>query len=134
MSIQRIIAPTVKEPPVGTWSNCLAVGGIAYIAGMTARSSTFDGIEGETAVAQTRVILGKIKALVEAAGGAMSDIVKVVIYVTDIKDRDGVWLARREYFQGQFPVSTLVEVSALADPRMKVEIEAIAHVGASARA
>ena len=56
----------------------------------------------------------------------MADVVKVVIYVTDISRREEVWRARREFFSGDFPVSTLVEVSALAMPELKVEIEAIA--------
>ena len=131
MPITRVIAPSVKEPPEGTWSNCLVVNGIAYVAGMTARSSTFDGVEGADAYEQTRVILTKIKALIETAGGSMADVVKVVIYVTDIAKRDLVWKARKEFFSGNFPVSTLIEISALADPRMLVEIDAVAHLGAA---
>lgn len=129
MSITRVIAPSVKEPPEGTWSNCLVVDGVAYVAGMTARSATGDGVDGADAYEQTKVILTKIKSLVETAGGGMADVVKVVIYVTDIQDREGVWKARREFFTGNFPVSTLIEISKLADPRMRVEIEAVAHLG-----
>ena len=65
----------------------------------------------------------------ESAGGQMDDIVKVVIYVTDITRREEVWRARREVFTGDFPVSTLVEVAALARPEISVEIEAIAILG-----
>ena len=67
--------------------------------------------------------------MVEAAGGAMADVVKVTIYVTNIKNNTKVWAARREFFTGDFPASTLVEVSALAAPEILVEIEAIAHIG-----
>ena len=48
------------------------------------------------------------------------------------EDRKEVWRARQEVFTGNFPASTLVQVAALAEPAMKVEIEAIAHLGASA--
>jgi enamine deaminase RidA (YjgF/YER057c/UK114 family) len=41
-----------------------------------------------------------------------------------------VWRARREFFTGNFPASTLVQVAALADPSLKVEIDAVAHIGA----
>jgi 2-iminobutanoate/2-iminopropanoate deaminase len=133
MPITRIISPAVKEPPEGTWSNCLVVDGVAYVAGMTARSASFDGVEGADAYEQAKVILAKIKALIEAAGGTMADVVKVVIYVTDIAEREKVWKARKEFFTGNFPVSTLIEISALADPRMLVEIDAVAHLGASRR-
>lgn len=131
MPITRVIAPSVKEPPAGTWSNCLVVDGVCYIAGMTSRSASGEGVDGRDSYEQTKVIFGKIKALVEAAGGTMSDIVKVVIYVTDISTREGVWKGRKEFFTGNFPVSTLIEISRLADPRMFVEIDAVAHIGKS---
>ena len=132
MPITRVIATTVKEPPAGTWSNCLVVDGVCYVAGMTSRSASGEGVDGKDAYEQTKAIFAKIKALVEAAGGSMADVVKVVIYVTDIAGREGVWKGRKEFFKGNFPVSTLIEISRLADPRMLVEIDAVAHVGKSA--
>jgi 2-iminobutanoate/2-iminopropanoate deaminase len=125
--IFRASSPAVPEPQPGTWSNCLVVGGIAYIAGMTARGSADVGDE----YAQARAIFTKIRHLVEAAGGTIADVIKVTIFVTDISHREKVWQARREFFTGNFPTSTLVQVAALADPSLKVEIEAIAHIGAS---
>jgi 2-iminobutanoate/2-iminopropanoate deaminase len=124
-SIVRAISPEVSEPQPGTWSNCLVAGGVAYLAGMTAR--------GDDEYAQAKAIFTKIRHMVEAAGGSMADIVKVTIFVTDISRREKVWQARREFFTGNFPASTLVQVAALADPSLKVEIEAVAHVGASKR-
>jgi enamine deaminase RidA (YjgF/YER057c/UK114 family) len=87
-------------------------------------------VGGESMYAQAQAIFTKIKHLMEAAGGAMDDIVKVVIFVTDIKRREEVWKARREAFTGDFPVSTLVEVRALAAPEFLVEVEAVAVLGA----
>ena len=130
--IKRAISDTVAEPPPGLWSNCLVVDGIAYVAGMTARRRTdFGAIEGAGEYEQAKVILAKIRDVLAAAGGTMADVVKITIYVTDITQRKEVWRARQEVFTGNFPVSTLVEVSALAEPSMKVEIDAIAHIGAS---
>jgi 2-iminobutanoate/2-iminopropanoate deaminase len=125
-SIVRATSPEVPEPQPGTWSNCLVAGGVAYLAGMTSRG---DGDE----YVQSKAIFGKIRHLVEAAGGSIADIVKVTIFVTDIGQREKVWQARREFFTGNFPASTLVQVAALADPSIKVEIEAVAHIGASRR-
>jgi 2-iminobutanoate/2-iminopropanoate deaminase len=130
--IRRVISPQVSEPAAETWSNCLLVNGIAYVAGMIARGEDGKILEGDE-YAQARMIFAKIRHLIEAAGGSMADVVKVVIYVTDIKQRQKVWRARREVFSGDFPVSTLVEVAALAEPSVKVEIEAIAHLGAGQR-
>lgn len=126
--IRRATSPHVTEPPAGTWSNCLVADGIAYIAGMVARGSDGKVVAGDE-YEQAKLIFTKIKNLVEAAGGAMADVVKVTIFVTDISQREQVWRARREFFTGDFPASTLVQVAALAEPSLKVEIEAVAHIG-----
>jgi enamine deaminase RidA (YjgF/YER057c/UK114 family) len=124
----RAISPEVPEPAPGTWSNCLVLGGIAYLAGMTA-----SGGDLTDEYSQAKAIFTKIRHLVEAAGGSMADVVKVTIFVTDISQREQVWKARREFFTGNFPASTLVQVAALANPSLKIEIEAVAHIGASKR-
>ena len=129
---KKISSPQVPDPPPQTWSNCLVVGNQVFVAGMVAR----DGggvIGGDSMYGQAKAIFGKIKHLMEAAGGTMADVVKVTIYVTDIKNNVKVWAARREFFTGDFPASTLVEVSALAAPEIVVEIEAIAHIGKGKR-
>ena len=127
-NIVRAISPEVSEPAPGTWSNCLVVGGIAYLAGMTA-----SGGDLSDEYTQSKAIFSKIRHLVETAGGSMADITKVTIFVTDISQREKVWQARREFFTGNFPTSTLVQVAALADPSLKVEINAVAPIGASKR-
>jgi 2-iminobutanoate/2-iminopropanoate deaminase len=63
----------------------------------------------------------------------MADVVKITIFVTDITQREEVWRAQREVFTGDFPASSLVQVAALAEPSVKVEIEAVAHIGAGKR-
>lgn len=130
MTKTRIYANAVGEPPEGTWSNCLVIDRHVYIAGMTSRSDEFDTIVGSNAYEQSKVIFDKIKALIEAAGGTMADIVKVNIFLTDVNDRQQVWEARREYFDGDYPVSTLLEISKLVHPDMVVEIEAVGVLGA----
>jgi len=127
--IRRVTSPAAAEPPPGTWSNCLVVNGVAYVAGLVARGEEGKVVEGDE-YHQAKAIFVKMRGLIEAAGGTMSDVVKVVIFVTDIKNREKVWRARQEVFTGNFPVSTLVQVAALASSDLKVEIEAIAHIGA----
>ena len=132
MKKQRISSPHVAEPPDGTWSNCLVIGDQVFIAGLVARGATFDAdIETTDAYEQSVAILTKMKHLMEEAGGCIDDVVKVLIYLTDMNDREAVWKARREFFSGDFPVSTLIEVSKLVRPELKVEIEAIGILGAS---
>ena len=129
---QRVSSPQVQDPPPQTWSNCLVVGSQVFIAGMISRTGT-ETVGGASMYEQARAIFAKIKHLMEAAGGRMDDIVKVVIYVTDIKRREEVWKARREVFSGDFPVSTLIEIRALATPDLLVEIDAIGILGAAPR-
>jgi enamine deaminase RidA (YjgF/YER057c/UK114 family) len=127
----RVTSPEVAEPPPGLWSNCIRVGDAVHVSGMTSRGADDATIEGRDAYEQAKIIFTKIKRLVEAAGGALNDVAKVTIYVTDIRQNGEVWRARREFFTGDFPASTLVQVSALAKPEMLVEIEAVAYLGSS---
>jgi len=132
MSKQRVTHPNVGEPPADTWSNCLIVDRHVYIAGLTARGQDFDGaIHDNDAYTQAVTIFTKIKHLMEAAGGTMDDVVKVLIYLTDINDRDEVWRARREFFSGNYPVSTLIEISKLVRPELCVEIAAVGYLPAT---
>ena len=135
MPIRRVKSPAVAEPPPERWSNCLVSDGIAYVSGMTAwgRDADPKTLAGVDEYEQSKIIFGKIKGMVEAAGGAMADVVKVTIFVTNIKNNTKVWKARAEVFKGNFPASSLVQVAALASPEILVEIEAIAHLGKGAR-
>jgi enamine deaminase RidA (YjgF/YER057c/UK114 family) len=128
--IVSVHSSEVGEPPPQTWSNCLVVDGVAYLSGMTARDKDGRVPQGNE-FEQAKIIFAKIRSLLEEAGGAMADVVKVTIFVTDITQREEVWRARREVFTGDFPASTLVQVAALAEPAINVEIEAIAHIGSA---
>jgi 2-iminobutanoate/2-iminopropanoate deaminase len=133
MKIEKITSPHVAEPPPGRWSNALRVGDMLFISGTVSRASDGVTIEGRNEYEQAKVIFGKIRHLVEAAGGALSDVVKLTIYVVNIKQNTEVWRARQEFFTGDFPCSTLVEVRSLATPEILVEIEAIACLGGGKR-
>lgn len=129
--MRKAVSPEVPEPPPDLFSNCLVAGGVVYLSGQHA-GAPGGGVSGDGSVAdQTRRTLEKIRSLVEAAGASMADIVKLTVYVTDISRRGEVSAARRAFFEGDFPCSTLVEVSALAAPGLAVEIDAVAVIGAS---
>ena len=127
--ITRYTSPKVKEPAPKLWSNCLVCDGIAYIAGLTSRNADGVTIDGKNEYEQTKIIFEKHKALIEAAGGKMSDFTKLTIFVTRIQHNTEVWKARAEFFKGNFPASSLIEVSKLAAPNIFVEIDGIAHIG-----
>jgi 2-iminobutanoate/2-iminopropanoate deaminase len=132
MKIQRVESPHLQEPAPGTWSNCRVYGNQVFIAGMTAGDGK-GGVLGDGSVySQAQQTFTKIKHLIEAAGGTMNDIIRVDIFVTDITRREDVWRARQEFFTGDFPTSTLVEVRALATPQLLVEVNAIGFLGGAA--
>ena len=123
---KRVISREVPEPPPETFSQCLMAGDLIFVSGQIARGD--DGrIEGDgTLFSQSMIALGKIKALLEAAGATMDDVAKLNVYCTDISQRAEIGAARKKFFNGDFPTSTLVQVAALVEPGLLVEIEATA--------
>lgn len=82
----------------------------------------------DDAAEQARRALNKIKAIVEAAGGAFHDIVKITRYLKDIGDQDKVNEVIHEYFGANLPCSTTVQIAAFVVPTMKIEIDAWAVI------
>lgn len=121
-----IRSPKVWEPPPKTWSQALKAGNLLFIAGQVGLDAKQKLVGRGDALAQARQAFRNIKALVEAAGGTMEDIVRLTLYVTDMRDRPKVLQAREEFFSGDFPTATLVMVSLLAFEGLLVEIDAIA--------
>jgi enamine deaminase RidA (YjgF/YER057c/UK114 family) len=79
-------------------------------------------------IAQTEQAMGNIALLLQESGSALDDIVKVVVYLTDVRYRDPVYQVMGRWLKGVFPVSTGVVVTALARPEWLVEIDAIAVI------
>jgi enamine deaminase RidA (YjgF/YER057c/UK114 family) len=126
---QRFVSPHVAEYPPGHWSNCIRVGDMVWLSGFTARSNDLKTIQGDNAYEQACVVFGKVKHCLEAAGATMADVVNMNIYVTDMSDNKAIWKARQEFFTGDFPCSTLVQVASLANPEIKLEITCQAVAG-----
>ena len=122
-AVERVRVPGADEPPGATWSNALRIGPEIVMSGATAHPAA-----GLDTYAQTMRVLTKLLAAVEAAGGGIRNVYKLVIYVTDIADKDAIGRARRDFFEPPFPCSTLVEVKGLVHPELKVEIDAWARL------
>jgi 2-iminobutanoate/2-iminopropanoate deaminase len=127
MKMKTINSPKVITPAAATKSNCKVYNGQIFVSGMTARG--LDGKVPEGMYAQTHALFQKMKDLVEAAGGKMDDLIQINVFVTEMNVPE-FWKARREFFTGDFPCSTFVQVAALATPDLKVEVNAIGFVGA----
>lgn len=110
------------------YSRVLRAGDFAIVGGTT--SVTPDGdVLGETAAEQAGEILRKLVHELSRVGAGPGDVIQTRVYVTDISRADEVARAHGEVFAAASPVMTMVEVSALIDPRMLVEIEAVAYLG-----
>jgi enamine deaminase RidA (YjgF/YER057c/UK114 family) len=113
-----------------TYIRAIRAGNTLYISGCTARHSN---AEGGPVMEQLRVVLDRIIGIVRAEGGAPSDIVAMTTYMTDMRElwpiegeQVEIWT---ELFQGEWPTNSYVEVSALAEPGLDVEITATAVLG-----
>ena len=128
---ETIRAPGVPDGPPGSFSACKKVGDMVFIAGTVAWDKDMKPLGGNDACEQTRVIFGYMKRMMEAAGGRMDDIVRITVFTTDMRHQPQFWKARKEFFSGDFPCSTLVCVSSLFLPELLIEIEATAIIGSA---
>ncbi|MGH7772322.1 MAG: RidA family protein [Candidatus Binatia bacterium] len=103
-------------------------GRMVFIAGQTASDPDGNVIGIGDIRAQTRYVLEKIRRAVEAAGGAMKDVVSMTVFTTDARYHPAVNEVRREVLESDFPVSTMVQVVALARPELLLEINAMAVI------
>lgn len=85
-------------------------------------------IDSHDPVAQTHKVMQNIAQLIEEAGGRMEHLVKVVVYLTDVRHREAVYRTMGEYIRDVHPVSTGLVVQALARPEWLVEIDATAVI------
>jgi enamine deaminase RidA (YjgF/YER057c/UK114 family) len=121
------ITPAGMHPPAAHYSHATAVPPNArwlYLAGQVGVAP--DGTIPDDAAAQAELCFANIEAVLRAAGMAPDDLVRLTTYLTDVRDR-GAYSAVRERFVGSPPpASTLVVVAGLANPRYRIEIEAVA--------
>ena len=113
---------------IAGYSRAVRVGQFIEVAGTTAVDAEGNFIGEGDVVAQTQYVLEKIQHAIEQAGGAMSDVVRTRIYVTDREHMMEVVKVHGKFFGEIMPASTGVEIGALIDDRLLVEIEASAII------
>jgi enamine deaminase RidA (YjgF/YER057c/UK114 family) len=118
--IERISSGSVWEPIVG-YSRAVVAGPYVEVAGTTAPAA------GDTLYAQTKGALEIIGVALARAGVGFEDVVRTRMYVTDISQWEECGRAHGEVFGDIRPVTTMVEVAALIDSSMLIEIEATAY-------
>ena len=123
--IERLMVEGQLEP-VSHYCHAVRAGDRIWISGTVGIGA--DGVTSKDAVKQFEVAMRNLDAVLQQAGGVVTDIVKVTIFLTNIEDRSRINPIREAYFGEHRPASTLIEVSQLVLPELKVEIEAEAVI------
>jgi 2-iminobutanoate/2-iminopropanoate deaminase len=123
--IERILVPGIMEP-VSHYCHVVRAGPHVWVSGVVGMDRKGDVPEG--VVAQFDLAIDVMDQCLKAAGAGPEHVVKVQVFLTDISERPAINPRRIAYFGHHRPASTLLEVSALVDPRLKVEIECQAYL------
>jgi len=121
----------ILAEPVSHYTDAVVAGGFIFIAGMLADDSTGALVGAGDVVAQTEQVFENIEAILAALDASLHDVVKLVVYVTDVNDRAAINTVRARRFGETRPTSTLVQVAALVNPDALIEIETVALVPSS---
>jgi 2-iminobutanoate/2-iminopropanoate deaminase len=113
--------------PISHYTDAVRAGDLLFVSGCVPVDGHGDLVPGDI-VAQTRQVFANIGVVLAAAGASFADVVKVTVFLLDVDDRVAVNGVRREVFGSARPASTLVEVSRLAVPGARIEVEAVALV------
>ena len=112
--------------PISHYCDAVRFGDLLFISGIPPTDAAGRVVGGDDVAAQARQVFLNMKLVLDAAGASFADILKVTVYLLDVDDRKKINPVRQEFCGAARPASTLIGVSELAIPGMKVEVEAVA--------
>jgi reactive intermediate/imine deaminase len=126
---KRVLQPAAMKTR-GHYSPGWEVSGgrLVFVAGQVPWDAEGRTVAPGDPVGQTRQVFQNIRAILAEAGATLDDVIKMTIFLVDIRHRDAVNQVRSEVFRPPYPASTQVAVAALVDTDWMVEIEAVAFV------
>jgi len=124
---QKVSSGARWEPIVG-YSRAVRVGNRIYVTGTTALDEKGEVVGLGDAYEQAKQCLRNIESALKQLGAGLEHIVRTRMFVTDISRWEDYGRAHGEFLRDVMPATTMVEVSALIDPRMLIEIEADAEL------
>jgi reactive intermediate/imine deaminase len=112
--------------PISHYADAVRAGDLLFVSGCVPVDEDGQLVGSDDVVAQARRVFENIREVLAAAGARPADVVKVTVFLTDVDDRPAINPVRQEFFGEARPSSTLVEISRLAIPGAKIEVEAVA--------
>ena len=116
-----------QAAPISHYAHAVrADGPMLFVSGVVPVDEQGRLVGGDDIVLQARAVFRNLGAVLAAGGATFADVVKVSVFLTDIDDRPLINPVRQDAFGAARPASTLIEVSRLAVPGAKIEVEAVA--------
>jgi 2-iminobutanoate/2-iminopropanoate deaminase len=120
-----------QAEPISHYTDAVRAGDLLFVSGVVPVDAEGRVVGGDDVVEQARQVFRNMGEVLAAAGASFADVVKVTVFLTDVDDRAAINPVRREVFGETRPASTLVEISRLAIPGAKIEVEAVALLEAA---
>lgn len=110
--------------PLSHYTDAVRFGDLLFVSGIAPLD--LDGrVPSSDVVEQVELVFKNLELVLDTVGASFSDVLKITVFLTNVSDRQKINVVRERYFGATRPASTLIGVSALAVPEMKVEIEAV---------
>jgi 2-iminobutanoate/2-iminopropanoate deaminase len=117
-------------PKSSLYSPAVKAGNTVYVAGQVSRDEQGQIVARGDFRGQAHQVFANLEKALAAAGGSLTDLAKITVYVTDPRYRDPLREVQAQYLASALPASTLLVVAALADPDYLIEIDAVAVLSA----